>query len=591
MLLIRLELEIYGDAMNVITEPLVQWTTAVPLWSETLTTRNGTVNPAFLAPTILRFASDSFMDEFMTLLNTQPGRLGERRVQPETWREPLPLPSPLTVPSITGITRTRPTIPTMGSTASPLAGTATGPLKLYQAAHQRFYLVSACLICRHVPGLPDRFIDIANQERVTFVMRRLRPHVANNIPDTNQPDSYDEFAFVPTAQGNTWQMVPGNLTTALFPGEEQIPLFPVSFLHESGHRRRLHSGLIPVGKRETYLGTPLSTTVVTPTPGLRETLLNMQVIQPWENLSGLDKTTQQGQNQIQVASWYILLDFATYLARYLPNVWQVVKPDTLNAVEQHLFNVLENTLSSTMLSFRTALTRIEQWRHQLENVVEQYQQGSSEWPDFLFALSDSNLQALLQSQSASSTEAFASVLETLVAAALPVHVPEATLPAPPIARRLPESTDQNWFAIRCVFERPHCGPLKPAVVSSPTVAFQLAGFFDPDAPGRAIRISLPVDTSIAGLRKFNKNVAFAISNKLRQQMDCATGTDVHKLLNGTADACTERVDLGMICSFSIPIITICAMIVLMIFVILMNIIFFWVPFLKICFPLPLKAKE
>ena len=42
----------------------------------------------------------------------------------------------------------------------------------------------------------------------------------------------------------------------------------------------------------------------------------------------------------------------------------------------------------------------------------------------------------------------------------------------------------------------------------------------------------------------------------------------------------------MICSFSIPIITICAMIVLFIFVILLNIVFFWMPFLKICFPLP-----
>jgi len=44
-------------------------------------------------------------------------------------------------------------------------------------------------------------------------------------------------------------------------------------------------------------------------------------------------------------------------------------------------------------------------------------------------------------------------------------------------------------------------------------------------------------------------------------------------------------------SLSIPIITICAMIVLMIFLILLNIIFFWLPFFKICFPVPtLKAK-
>jgi hypothetical protein len=42
----------------------------------------------------------------------------------------------------------------------------------------------------------------------------------------------------------------------------------------------------------------------------------------------------------------------------------------------------------------------------------------------------------------------------------------------------------------------------------------------------------------------------------------------------------------MICSFSIPIITLCALIVLMIFLSLLNIIFWWMPFLKICFPIP-----
>ena len=44
------------------------------------------------------------------------------------------------------------------------------------------------------------------------------------------------------------------------------------------------------------------------------------------------------------------------------------------------------------------------------------------------------------------------------------------------------------------------GSTKPPVVSDPTQPFQLAGFFDPDAPARPIRIALPIDTSPAGLR-------------------------------------------------------------------------------------------
>ena len=49
-------------------------------------------------------------------------------------------------------------------------------------------------------------------------------------------------------------------------------------------------------------------------------------------------------------------------------------------------------------------------------------------------------------------------------------------------------------------------------------------------------------------------------------------------------------DLGHICSFSIPIITLIAFILMMIIAVLLNIIFWWLPLLKICFPLNLKAR-
>jgi hypothetical protein len=49
---------------------------------------------------------------------------------------------------------------------------------------------------------------------------------------------------------------------------------------------------------------------------------------------------------------------------------------------------------------------------------------------------------------------------------------------------------------------------------------------------------------------------------------------------------------GLVCSFSIPIITICALILLIIFVKLLDMVFFWMPFFQICLPLPkFSAKE
>ena len=49
---------------------------------------------------------------------------------------------------------------------------------------------------------------------------------------------------------------------------------------------------------------------------------------------------------------------------------------------------------------------------------------------------------------------------------------------------------------------------------------------------------------------------------------------------------------GMMCSLSIPIITLCALILLIIMVSLLDMIFHWMPFFITCFPLPgLKAKK
>ena len=147
-----------------------------------------------------------------------------------------------------------------------------------------------------------------------------------------------------------------------------------------------------------------------------------------------------------------------------------------------------------------------------------------------------------------------------------------------------------FYTIRCVYERP-CGQgIVRQSVSERSQVFQLASIFDPDAPARPIRIGLPVDTSIEGLRKFPKNVSVMISAELRKQMDRVQGITLSDLEDGALNGGTS-VDLGMICSFSIPIITICALILLMIIVQLLNIVFWWLPFFKICLPLNLSTES
>lgn len=87
------------------------------------------------------------------------------------------------------------------------------------------------------------------------------------------------------------------------------------------------------------------------------------------------------------------------------------------------------------------------------------------------------------------------------------------------------------------------------------------------------------------LKRVKPTVAFALPPKLAALLQ----TDPKDLRDGKGDG-GNGLGLGWICSFSLPIITLCAFIVLNIFLQLFNLIFFWLPSLKICIPIP-KAKE
>ena len=85
------------------------------------------------------------------------------------------------------------------------------------------------------------------------------------------------------------------------------------------------------------------------------------------------------------------------------------------------------------------------------------------------------------------------------------------------------------------------------------------------------------------LKALKPNVAFQMPAKLAGLLR----GDAKKLAEGEGTPLDLKVD--WICSFSIPIITLCAFIVLNIFLQLLNLIFWWLPFLKICIPVP-KGK-
>ncbi len=115
--------------------------------------------------------------------------------------------------------------------------------------------------------------------------------------------------------------------------------------------------------------------------------------------------------------------------------------------------------------------------------------------------------------------------------------------------------------------------------------FEIAPWYD-SSDAAPVQVSLPDALSPNFFKKVKPNVAFRVPEKLYNFLQ---GFAPEKLLDGEDVGKGDgKINLDWICCLNIPIITLCAFIVLMIFLQLLNIIFWWLPFIKICIPIPRK---
>ena len=682
------------------------WTSPAPLWGRFGATPGGFHNADQARPALLRFDSDEFMEQALATLAKEPRALGDFVARPETWRSPpgaapdlierVPLPRLVRLLGRTQTARKPVTALAPVSDCQSLAEqgqTLELPLKLYQPAHMRHYLVGAQLVCQR-PGFPDRHVAGGGRESIGFVLRRMLPPVQGGPDDTRI-----EHAFIKNADGARWQPV---TTPGLQAGEDLLPLFAMNFVDDLGQPRRLLAGSVPVGRREEYMSTRAARVGEAPDTGgqpskiaARKEQFKFEISEPWKGLVRATvraaarlaeqpiapSSSQQAaataerllqarrhNEQMQSQSWLTLLDFADWLATHLTRVWAAVAgtgSTTLPTTgEQALYDFLANTstapgaalegLSGTYASsLADALRRMRATasvRSGLEGLTVSYPdtpEAPHAWPSFFYPLAGLRLSGVtwqaigpwlaLSAQAAPdaqteaddgdpvlptggdtpavvrAAEAAAANLDRLVQLVIRALDPDAVTAAPPVpfAARLRDALastagDEGWFQIRCVFQRCDCGPLHAPTLSEPTQRFQLASFFDSDAPARPIRISLPLDTTPAGLRKHNKGAALVISDVLCGQIQRAKGLGLVDLvlsvlpwpfhkdlsLGGSGPCRNKSIDIGMICSLSIPIVTICALILLLIIVSLFDFIFRWLPWFIVCFPVPgLKGKK
>lgn len=161
-------------------------------------------------------------------------------------------------------------------------------------------------------------------------------------------------------------------------------------------------------------------------------------------------------------------------------------------------------------------------------------------------------------------------LSGLAMACLPARFVALSPPAPKFERVAAQ------YAVRAFIRVARPDGCPPQLVwTEYSEKFRILPWWESDGP--AAKIALP---DISDLKKIKPSVAVqmppAIANLLKG--------DAKKLADG--EGSTNGLDIAWICSFSIPAITICAFIVLSIFLSMLNLIFGWMAWIKICIPIP-----
>lgn len=517
----------------------LSWRTASPLWSLDASDPSPLRHPA-----LLRFTHDDFMADLAARLGDEGLPFSDLLAAPETWRD---------------------TASSADLIGAPDPGDEpTGPLRLYHPAHARFYLVAANLVCRR-PGLPDHRTGRA--EHTSVLLRQLR----------DRDGVETEHAWV----AGRWQPLTGPLPVS---GEQRLPLVPT--VHgRDGHRRRLLTALVPVAAREAYQA---GSTVPAAEPGEdpladpRHARLLGTVVEPLHELWRAAATGSPAHADPVTESFVFSVVELSDVLRRVAGLAAVFGTGRLRPTATAVRDHLAAAAFSADLSWLDALAVAE--RRRADVLV------GGTLPEDLHLPRDGVAAAVTAlshpaGRRAAPTAPPEDPLDWTLVELVGAHLdatpsePDApgeadgTVPAPEVGAR---------YVARCLYEKDGC-PIRPEWVSEPTEPFQLAPFFDADAPTRTHRIALPFDASPAGLRRFPRNVSMMISAQLRRQMAKVDDLTVSDVENG--DLKDEGgSDLGMVCSLSIPIITIAALVLLMVIVSLLNIVFWWKPLFKVCAP-------
>ncbi len=583
----------------------IQWVAPAPLWDRRLENEE---TERFKQPARFHFQRDGYVEELGKRLEEGPTAVEEGVLTSQLWKE-KDLPQ--------GVAPEQP----------------DGFPKLYQPLHERYYTVSASLVCRR-QGLPDRSVARVDEETVSMVLRRLVPTSNDQQVDPDNPDTYTVYGWM---EGYWQQLDDMERVDQSSRGEggesveKRYPMFPTSYVPDSPlerppKERRVWNALIPTTDREEFLSAEfLDATSTSGPPSTdstnsdsnsvgrtsvdpRLTQLQVRVLDPLgtlrkhvgelsNDLEGDD--IDQEAVRVSTSLAFALLDLWTFLTSHVEPVAEWIEQTSegdhpgasagpsLDPAEKRLLKGLDTEIYISGLG-STWLDAVRKAQEK-ESDLARGKASSLLPPNTLKTNGNFDADSVEESLRAIATWTSSESEEGPTSSALYKKVSTVIKSGGgDKARKLqvPPSpgNEEAVFRARCVYERPRCTPYFEPVVSEPTRAFRLASVMDMKAPARDHQFAMPDAGGPEDFRDTSKGVSVRISQKLNEQIQRVKNVTMTDL--GEEEVPDQQDAVAMVCRLSLPIITICALILLLVMVNVLNFIFYWLPYFMICFPVP-----
>lgn len=455
-----------------------------------------------------------------------------------------------------------------------------GVLKLRRPLHRTFHIVAAEVGCR-VPGTPAvapgkvasagfvlRYRD-ANGAEQGFQLVRGRPAGWQKVEAGRDPDAARAL--------RGYGVGPGPVASKSYTGEEVHPLHATCVKPGTERSHTILFGYLPIGGAEFTPGTE-------PAPATSD--MQDELTWPFGLLGysgGPPPWTIDTERQLDGAN--LQAPFAAFL-RLVLGRYRLADPAARASAENAALMTLLDSVYFFSGSPTGSAQAIRAYAAQHRTISVATWLGQSGTTDMLLkvlgpadpkqpvpaaSLGLGNVSLLVPEQTAAALRA---ALQVRLAAAW-----QQTASQWPVQKH--QAAKQRYYVL------PFARTVRPdgcerIYWGQPSREFLLAATFDPEAT-RPVLIQMP-DISDA-TRGIARGASFAMPKKLANFMNAMTGKDrAQDVVDGKDPS--GSLDFDFICSFSIPAITICAMFILTIIISLLNIVFFWLPFVKICLPVP-----